>query len=235
MPIAVLAALILSGCAQAGGNQPSSVPTASTTALPPAAREPSPTPPPSPTATPAPWTNLPPPSPTAGAAPPAATPTPIRVAATATALPPATPTAMPSPTAAPAAPPSAAPAGASGPTGQLTQRNSGGQVTIDVTWKSPTSSPAELTYSVVMDTHSKDLDGYDLGELSVLRNDRGQQVAAQSWDSPPGGHHRSGTLVFPAVDGAGKALVEGGVRYVEMVIRDVAGVNERVLRWDISG
>lgn len=115
------------------------------------------------------------------------------------------------------------------------RRNSGGSVTIDVTWENPRANGAPLAFAVVMDTHSVDLDRYDLGKLAVLRNDRGQELKPERWDAPEGGHHRSGALVFPAKDGAGKAISGPGVKTLELVILDVAGVKERVLRWELSG
>lgn len=122
----------------------------------------------------------------------------------------------------------AAPKG-SGPS----QRSSGGSVTIDVTWNNPKDTAA-LTFAVAMDTHSVELDGYDLAKLTLLRNDRGQEVKPSVWDAPPGGHHRTGTLAFPAKDASGKPLVAPGVKTLEMVIRDVSGVKERVLKWEVK-
>lgn len=115
----------------------------------------------------------------------------------------------------------------------LTQRNSGGSVTVNATWQNPTAS-GPLLFTLTMDTHSVDLDGYDLGKLAVLRNDQGQEVMAQSWDAPPGGHHRSGTLSFPSSGGAAKPVLSPTTRSLELVIRDVAGVKERVLTWEVS-
>lgn len=111
--------------------------------------------------------------------------------------------------------------------------SNGGNVTIQVSWENA-GDPGPVTFSVAMDTHSVELDGYDLGRLAVLRNDKGQEVKPDRWDAPPGGHHRSGLLVFPEEDGSGKPLVGIGVGVLELVIRDVAGVKERVLRWEMS-
>jgi len=121
------------------------------------------------------------------------------------------------------------------PTGSdaFTQRNSGGSVTVDATWQNPTAG-GPLLFTLTMDTHSVDLDGYDLSKLAVLRNDQGQEVMAQSWDAPPGGHHRSGTLSFPLSDNAAKRVLSPTTKSLELVIRDVAGVKERVLTWEVS-
>lgn len=89
-------------------------------------------------------------------------------------------------------------------------------------------------FSVVTDTHAVSLDGFDLAKLAVLRNDLGQEVRPPVWDAPPGDHHRSGSLAFPASDGSGKPVVGPTTKRLELVIRDVSGVKERVLKWEVA-
>ncbi|MBI4498056.1 MAG: hypothetical protein HY689_09180 [Chloroflexi bacterium] len=112
-----------------------------------------------------------------------------------------------------------------------TQTSEGGQVTVEVTWKGPNAGPA---FTVVMDTHAVDLDGYDLRQLAVLRTDQGAQAQPTDWDAPKGGHHRSGTLTFPATAPDGSALLGPNTRSIELIIRNVAGVAERTFRWTLS-
>jgi len=112
--------------------------------------------------------------------------------------------------------------------GAATQTNEGGQVTIKATWQGPSAGPV---FEIVMDTHAVDLDGYDLTQLAVLRIDEGREVQPIGWDAPKSAHHRSGKLTFPALAAAGNPLIAPGTRTVELVIRDVAGVPERVFRW----
>ena len=109
-----------------------------------------------------------------------------------------------------------------------TQTSDGGQVVVKVTWQGPDAGPV---FAVVLDTHSVDLDGYDLAQLSVLRVEDGREVQPSGWDAPKGGHHRKGTLTFPVTGEDGKAIVGPGTGEFELIIRDVAGVPERVLRW----
>jgi hypothetical protein len=82
-----------------------------------------------------------------------------------------------------------------------------------------------------MNTHAVDLDGYDLKQLAVLRIDGGQEIQPSNWEAPKGGHHRSGTLTFPTADTDGRPLIASSTRTIELVIRDVAGVPERVFTW----
>lgn len=114
-------------------------------------------------------------------------------------------------------------------TSEPVQTNEGGSVTFEVEWievKNPAANDS-LTFHVAMNTHSVDLDDYDLGELATLRDDSGNEYQPVSWESEPGGHHRSGTLVFRLPD----SLRQGRAGYVEVVIRNVAGIDERVLKW----
>ncbi len=113
------------------------------------------------------------------------------------------------------------------PINGLVQSNTGGAVTIDVEWVK--AGDGSLIFNVSMNTHSVDLDRYDLGKLAVLRDDAGNEYRTVSWDSAPGGHHRRGTLTFPLPD----SLSQGKAKFVEIVIRDVADIKERVLKWEL--
>lgn len=108
--------------------------------------------------------------------------------------------------------------------GQATQTSEGGQVTVKVTWRGADTGPS---FAVVMDTHSVDLDRIDLADRALLRVDGETEVRPLGWDAPKGGHHREGTLTFPSET----AGIGPGTRTVELVIRDVAGVPERIFRW----
>jgi hypothetical protein len=105
-----------------------------------------------------------------------------------------------------------------------TQSNSGGSVTVDV-------QPAAfqvgnpIAFVIAMNTHSVDLSD-DLVRISTLRDDSGKEYKPTGWDGPVGGgHHRSGTLTFAALPNKPK--------FVELVIKGLAGVPERVFKWDL--
>lgn len=114
------------------------------------------------------------------------------------------------------------------PSADVTQVSEGGEVTIKATWLAGETVP---TFDIALDTHSVALDGYDLRELAVLRAD-GHEVSPASWEAPAGGHHRSGTLVFPATDTDGTPLITPQTRLVELVLRGIGDVPERVLTWE---
>jgi hypothetical protein len=90
-----------------------------------------------------------------------------------------------------------------------------------------------IVFAITLDTHSGDLSGYDFLKDTLLRNDRGQQVTPIRWVSTAeGSHHRAGGLLFPRADQAGRA-VDAGARALELVVRGLGGVPERVLRWSL--
>jgi len=76
-------------------------------------------------------------------------------------------------------------------------------------------------FDVKLDTHSGSLD-YEMAKISYIRDSKGNIIKPESWDGGIGGHHFEGTLKFPQFnDRAG----------FELVIQDVAGVKERILKW----
>lgn len=109
-----------------------------------------------------------------------------------------------------------------------TQIHEGGGVTIKVTRLA--QNPV-ITFAVIMDTHSVELDGYDLGQLATLRVDQGPAIQPSAWDAPAGGHHREGTLTFPATAQDGRPSIPDNARTIAVIIRDIGGVPERVVQW----
>lgn len=120
-----------------------------------------------------------------------------------------------------------APTGASGPVatgrgGLSEQKSDAGAVTVAAGWSE--SGPVALTVS--MDTHSVDLDGFDLATLARVRLDGGAWIAPSAWDAPKGGHHRSGTLTFASLD---RSRLDAA-KVIEVEIRNVAAPT-RLFRW----
>lgn len=76
-------------------------------------------------------------------------------------------------------------------------------------------------FEISLDTHSGSLD-YEMAKISYIRDSKGNILKPEAWDGGIGGHHFNGTLKFPKFDDS---------RGFELVIQDVAGVKERVLKW----
>ena len=104
------------------------------------------------------------------------------------------------------------------------QTVSGGGVTVKVTYLEQTEH--ETRFSVTMDTHSGNLDVYDLKANSLLRDDTGLAMQPTGIENKGSGHHRQTMLTFPRPSTRAK--------WVELVINDLAGEKERVFRWDVK-
>lgn len=112
----------------------------------------------------------------------------------------------------------------------LTRTNEGGLMTVKVTWQGRNAGPV---FTVQMDTHAIDLDGYDLRQLAVLRIDQGVSIHPSGWNAPAGGHHRSGTLSFLTTTVSGNPVIGPDTRTITLIIRNVGSVAERVFIWTL--
>lgn len=83
-----------------------------------------------------------------------------------------------------------------------------------------------LSFNIAMDTHSVDLDQYDLTQLSVLMDDKGNSYPPFSWDAEPGGHHRTGILTFSQSGSQDKPDI------LKLIISNVAEIQERTFTWE---
>jgi hypothetical protein len=107
----------------------------------------------------------------------------------------------------------------------LTRTNSGGGVTAKVTYLNP-GGTEDTRFEISLDTHSVDLDSYDLKVLSSLRVDTGKTYQPTKVENKGSGHHRQLLLIFPKATSESKRL--------ELVIREIAGVKERSFVWDLQ-
>jgi hypothetical protein len=108
---------------------------------------------------------------------------------------------------------------------ELARTQGGGGVNVTATYLNPRGDQ-EAKFDVAMNTHSVDLDGYDLKALSLLRDDAGNEQKPLRVEDEGGGHHRRVTLVFTKPSTKAKRL--------ELVIKDIAGVKARSFRWDLD-
>lgn len=87
------------------------------------------------------------------------------------------------------------------------------------------SAGAPLRFEVVLDTHQGALD-FDPVSVTGLEDSLGNRYQALSWEGmEPGGHHRSGTLTFPAP--------ATGARGMKLTFYGLYGVPERTFRWSL--
>ena len=105
----------------------------------------------------------------------------------------------------------------------ITQEAEAASVTIKVTYRNPFDKAAPV-FKIVFDTHSVSLDEYKFEDVSILRFN-GSTYRASLVSSEGSGHHREAEVEFKGAD----AAMSG---YLELVIKGVAGVEERVFRFE---
>ena len=104
---------------------------------------------------------------------------------------------------------------------KLSQQVAGGGVTVMATLLDQADATA---IKLVFDTHSANLDGYKLDAIATLRDDAGKTYPIVAVEQASGGgHHRQAVLQFGKVSAEAKT--------VELIVKDVAGVKERIFRW----
>lgn len=108
----------------------------------------------------------------------------------------------------------------------LTKMAGNGGVTVAVIYLNPgEDSPS---FEIKLDTHTVELDQYKLESIVSLRDDKGKEYGTPLAESAAGsGHHRSGVVKFKGAD-------ISQAKAIELVIKDVAGVKERVFRFEIK-
>jgi hypothetical protein len=106
----------------------------------------------------------------------------------------------------------------------LTRQVAGGGVTVTATLLADRADATAIR--LALNTHSVNLDEYQFDTIASLRDDQGKTYALQGVESASGnGHHRQAVLRF--------ARADAGVKAVELVVKDVAGVKERAFRWSV--
>ncbi len=92
-----------------------------------------------------------------------------------------------------------------------------------------------LIFRVVVDSPDlAKMSAWDLKGMIYLREESGKEYATPQWRPIAEGARKVGMAAFPNRDGRDNPVPGPGSRYLELVIRDLAGARERVLRWDLS-
>lgn len=110
--------------------------------------------------------------------------------------------------------------------GPLTMEAEQNGVAVKVAYNNPGAREAP-EFAVKLDTHSVDLDAYRLEEMTILRDEKGQEHAAELVSTSGSGHHREAVLRFNGVD-------LSGARSVEVIIKRLADVEARAFRFDLG-
>ena len=107
----------------------------------------------------------------------------------------------------------------------LSIKNSEGRVLIKATYMNPgEKSPA---FDITAHSNTVNLRRYNIGESSFLRDDRGREYKGRWEVTASRRRHKKGILIFQGVDLT-------GVKGIELVIKDIAGIQERRFNWQIK-
>lgn len=111
---------------------------------------------------------------------------------------------------------------------KLTRTNKEGPVTVSAIYMNPLEKKGfeELRFQVKLDTHSVDLEQYDLEQLSFLRFDKGKLQKSLKLNREGSGHHITNVVLF-------QGPVPEGTTSLVLVIKNVGNVAERKLEWEL--
>lgn len=102
--------------------------------------------------------------------------------------------------------------------------NNDGGLVIEVT-PIDFSFDKPIQFEIVLTTHQGDLD-FDLTQQSVVVDNLGNTYLPLEWQGDRGGHHLSGTLIFPQP--------KEGMKQFKLVIKDIYNVGERIFEWNLE-
>lgn len=117
--------------------------------------------------------------------------------------------------------------GESGEKGPMTREKAAGEVTVIATLKNPDDigGKEEVEFEVKLDTHTVNLDAFSFERNITLKDEKGKTYNPASAKPSGSGHHREAEVRFKN---------PGKVKSLELLVRDVGGVKETVLKWEIS-
>lgn len=106
--------------------------------------------------------------------------------------------------------------------GLAIQSDSQATIQVDVT---PQISASQTAFSIQLTTHSGSMD-FSVEQIASLSDSTGKTYFPIQWDgSPPGGHHRSGTLLF--------GPVSPGAQTITLSLKGIGGI-DRVFSWNLN-
>ena len=109
----------------------------------------------------------------------------------------------------------------------LDRKSEGGGITVTALYLPDSDG---VRFRLALDTHGGDLLAYDMAAITVLRVNGEAEAAALEWtDEAKGSHHRTGVIRFGRRDTG-----SSGVATLELVVRGVGGVPDRLFRWDLG-
>lgn len=106
----------------------------------------------------------------------------------------------------------------------LPEMNEGGGLSITVT-PIDFSFEKPVQFKIAFETHQGDLN-FDLTKISYLLDDKNNKYIPVSWEGGTGGHHLSGTLVFPEIP--------NNTKQIKLFIKNVYDIESRQFLWNLK-
>jgi len=118
---------------------------------------------------------------------------------------------------------------------ELLRSDQQGNVDVDVIFLNPLTEEKEkeLVFEVMLNTHSVDLEKYDLSKISVLKTSDGIRIEdGIEWRIESGsGHHITGLLKFPLYVN-NRPILSKDTDYITIIIRNLDNIPERTFQWE---
>ncbi|MGE5618746.1 MAG: hypothetical protein ACM3US_05760 [Sphingomonadaceae bacterium] len=129
---------------------------------------------------------------------------------------------------------------------RLTRRDAGeGGARVAATWLTPDylrahpdeapglDSQLYLVFRLEVDSPTlAKMSVWDLKGMIFFREEGGREYGTPVWHPSQDGSRKVGIAAFPRTNARGNPIPDPRARYFELVVRDLAGVKERVLRWE---
>lgn len=115
---------------------------------------------------------------------------------------------------------------------QLKRQDTQGEVAVTVTFLNPTHQDKDyLNFEIYLNTHSVELDKYNLEELTTLSIGNNIKIREGiEWETIGGGHHISGTLKVPK-EYKGEKINYTEAEFIELEVMDLADASSRRFKW----
>jgi len=110
---------------------------------------------------------------------------------------------------------------------KLTRVDKQGAVNVSVTYLEPknTSTP-QVSFLLESSTHSVDLFRYDFERASFIQFDDSEPIPYGIWDFTGSSSHFRGVLTF-------EQRIPADTRELRLLIKNLAGFDERIFKWDL--
>lgn len=118
---------------------------------------------------------------------------------------------------------------------ELTRTNGEGAVEIDITFLNPLENDQQFwVFKVAMNTHSVNLDKYNLSELTTFKVDGNNQLQKEVVIEKKGAGHHIMHYIKVSKEINGQKVIKENIKSISIEIKDVDNVALRTFEWDFT-